>query len=385
MTHRNIMFVFPGQGSQYVGMGKEFYDEFQEVRDIFDEAGDVLGYDLSDLCFKKHSFGRFMHRAADLNKTIYTQPAVMTVSYACYRVLERRCREEGISLNPYLMAGHSVGEYTAILVSGAIDLHTALQLIQKRATYMTESGKAYPNAGLMAVVDKKNDLDYDRICSLCKDFGVYVTLNNTRNQIVVGGAKRRLQDLAKELKNEGKLATLLKVEGPFHTPIMKPAADKYRKELNKHAIRIASKPIMANVSAEAIVDPNHIRGELYEQIYKIVNWRGAVEKAIDNGGNLFLEVGPRKVLTNMIRSIRTGIPGLNVEDMDSLEATVRALGQEFGRPEPARAEGPDEPPKPSKPPEPPEPEEPEEPEKAEKPRKSRKSRKSRKPEEPEAS
>ena len=375
MTHRNIMFVFPGQGSQYVGMGKEFYDEFQEVRDIFDEAGEVLGYDLSDLCFKKHSFGKFMHRAADLNKTIYTQPAVMTVSYACYRILERRCREEGVSLNPYLMAGHSVGEYTAILVSGAIDLRTALQLIQKRATYMTESGKAYPNSGLMAIVDKNNDLDYDHVCSLCKDFGVYVTLNNTRNQIVVGGAKRRLQDLAKELKNEGKLATLLKVEGPFHTPIMKPAADKYRKELNKHTIRIASKPIMANVSAEAIVDPNHIRGELYEQIYKIVNWRGAVEKAIDNGGNLFLEVGPKKVLTNMIRSIDGGIPGLNVEDMESLEATVRALRREPEKPEkPEKVEKPEKPRKPEKPPEP---------EKPEKPRKSRKAKKPEEPEEPE--
>ena len=382
MTHRNIMFVFPGQGSQYVGMGKEFYDEFQEVRDIFDEAGDVLGYDLSDLCFKKHSFGKFMHRAADLNKTIFTQPAVMTVSYACYRVLERRCREEGIPLNPYLMAGHSLGEYTAILVSGAIDLRTALQLVQKRATYMTESGKAYPNAGLMAIVDKDNDLDYDRVCSLCKDFGVYVTLNNTRNQIVVGGAKRRLQDLAKELKNEGKLARPLKVEGPFHTPIMKPAADKYRKELNRHTIRIATKPIMANVSAEAIVDPNHIRGELYEQIYKIVNWRGSVEKAIDNGGDLFLEVGPKKVLTNMIRSIHAGIPGLNVEDMESLEATVRALGQEFEKSSPARTEGPEKPRKPEKPPKFPESGGPEKPEEPEKPRKSRKAGK---PEKSEAS
>jgi [acyl-carrier-protein] S-malonyltransferase len=356
MTYRNIMFVFPGQGSQYVGMGKEFYDEFQEVRDIFDEAGDVLGYDLSDLCFKKHSFSKFMHRSADLNKTVYTQPAVMTVSYACYRVLERRCREEGIPLNPYLLAGHSLGEYTACLVSGAIDLRNALQLVQKRATYMTESGRAYPNAGLMAIVDKNGDLEYDRVCTLCKDFGVYVTLNNTRNQIVVGGAKRRLQDLARELKNDGKVTRALKVEGPFHTPIMKPAADKFRKELNKHTIRIASKPIMANVSAEAIVDPNHIRGELYEQIYKIVNWRGSVEKAIDNGGDLFLEVGPKKVLTNMIRSIDGDIPGLNVEDMASLQSTVRALRQAIERYDDPKPQPPPEPPAPEKAPEPEEPE-----------------------------
>ncbi len=331
MTYRNIMFVFPGQGSQYVGMGKEFYDEFQEVRDIFDEAGDVLGYDLSDLCFKKHSFGKIMHRAADLNKTVYTQPAVMTVNYACYRVLMRRCSEEGIDLNPYLTAGHSLGEYTAILVTGAMDLRTALSLVKKRATYMAESGKAYPNAGLMAIMDKGDELDYDHVCALCKEFGVYVTLNNTKKQVVVGGSKRRLQELAKELKAQGKLSKHLKVEGPYHTPIMKPAAEKLRKELQSYPIRIASKPIMANVSAEAIVDPNHIRTELYEQIYKVVNWRGSIEKAIENGGDLFLEVGPKKVLTNMIRGIHESIPGLNVEDMASLEATIRALA---GRPEP---------------------------------------------------
>ena len=337
MKYRNIMFVFPGQGSQYVGMGKEFYDEFQEVRDIFDEASSVLGYDLSDLCFKKHSFGKIMHRAADLNKTIYTQPAVMTVSYACYRVLEMRCQEEGLRLDPYLLAGHSLGEYTAMLVSGALDLRSTLKLVQKRATYMTESGKAYPNAGLMAIVDRQNELDYNQICTLCKDFGVYVTLNNTKNQIVVGGSKRRLADLAKELKAEGKRSTQLKVEGPFHTPIMKPAANKFQKELKRHKIRIASKPVMANVSAEAIVDPNHLRLELYEQIYKVVNWRGSIEKAIDNGGDLFLEVGPKKVLTNMIRDIHETIPGLNVEDMASLEETIAALSEKAGTPSPEPA------------------------------------------------
>ncbi|MGD8389804.1 MAG: ACP S-malonyltransferase [Desulfobacteraceae bacterium] len=325
MAYRNIMLVFPGQGSQYVGMGKEFYDEFSVVRDIFDEASTVLGYDLSDLCFKKHKFGKIMHMGADLNKTIYTQPAVMIVSYACYKVLAQRCQEEGIDLSPYLMAGHSLGEYTGFLISGAIDLRTAVELVQKRAQYMTESGKAYPNAGLMAIVDKNNELDYNQVCTLCKDFGVYVTLNNTKNQIVVGGSKRRLGDMAKELKTEGKLSRHLKVEGPFHTPIMKPAADKFRKELNKIQIRIASRPIMANVSAEAIVDPNHIRLELYEQIYKVVNWRGCIEKAVQNGGNLFLEVGPKRVLSNMIKDIDDSVPGLNVEDMASLEATLHAL------------------------------------------------------------
>ncbi|MBW2359125.1 MAG: ACP S-malonyltransferase [Deltaproteobacteria bacterium] len=277
MKTRRITLIFPGQGSQYVGMGKELFDRFKLVREIYDEATQVLGYDISELCFKKHTFGKFMHKA-DLNRTIYTQPAVLTMSYACYRVLEETCKECNVDLNTSLLAGHSLGEYTALLISGAMDFKTTLSLVQKRATFMTEWGKAYPDAGLMAIVDKGRELDYDRICALCKDFGVYVTLNNTRSQVVVGGSKRRLAEMGKELKREGKRSTMLKVEGPFHTPIMKPAADKFKKELDKSEIHIASKPVMANVTSEAIVDPAHIRKELHEQIFKIVNWRGGIER-----------------------------------------------------------------------------------------------------------
>jgi [acyl-carrier-protein] S-malonyltransferase len=324
MKTRRITLIFPGQGSQYVGMGKELFDRFKLVREIYDEATQVLGYDISELCFKKHTFGKFMHKA-DLNRTIYTQPAVLTMSYACYRVLEETCKECNVDLNTSLLAGHSLGEYTALLVSGAMDFKTTLSLVQKRATFMTEWGKAYPGAGLMAIVDKGRELDYDRICALCKDFGVYVTLNNTRSQVVVGGSKRRLAEMGKELKREGKRSTMLKVEGPFHTPIMKPAADKFKKELDKSEIHIASKPVMANVTTEAIVDPNHIRKELHEQIFKIVNWRGGIEKIAHNRETLFIEVGPKKVLSNMINDIDPSIPRLNIEDVESLEKTVKEL------------------------------------------------------------
>lgn len=307
-----------------MGMGKELFDRFKLVREIYNEATQVLGYDISELCFKKHTFGKFMHKA-DLNKTIYTQPAVLTMSYACYRVLEETCKECNVELNAFLLAGHSLGEYTALLISGAMDFKTTLSLVQKRATFMTEWGKAYPGAGLMAIVDRGRELDYDRICALCKDFGVYVTLNNTRSQVVVGGSKRRLAEMGKELKREGKRSTMLKVEGPFHTPIMKPAADKFKKELDKSEIHIASKPVMANVTTEAIVDPNHIRKELHEQIFNIVNWRGSIESIAHNRETLFIEVGPKKVLSNMIKDIDPSIPSLNIEDVESLEKTVKEL------------------------------------------------------------
>ncbi len=325
MENKKITLLFPGQGSQYVGMGKEFHEKFKIVQDIYEQADNVLGYKLSEQCFKKPGFGKkIMHRTF-LDKTIFTQPAVLTTSYACYKVLEQRCKEIDIDLDVSLLAGHSLGEYTALLVSGVMDFESCLKLVSKRALYMTEVGRGYPGAGLMAIVDKKRNLNYRRVCSLCKDFGLYVTLNNTKKQIVVGGSKRELTELSKQLKKEGKLATILKVEGPFHTPIMRPAAEKLKKELEKNRLSIGSKPVIANVSNDAIVDPNHIKKELYEQIFKIVNWRGSVEKMISNGGGLFIEVGPKKVLSNMIKDIDPSVSCLNVEDMESLEKTVNEL------------------------------------------------------------
>ena len=325
MENKKITLVFPGQGSQYVGMGKELYDNYEFVRDIYDQADQFLGYKLSEQCFKKPFLGqKIMHRTV-LDKTIFTQPAVLTTSYACYKVLEKTCRERNIEFNVSLLAGHSLGEYTALLISGAMDFDTCLDVVRKRAAFMTESGRGYPGAGLMAIVDKNGNLDFNQICALCKDYELYVTLNNTKKQIVVGGSKMKLTELGKELKKEGKLATMLKVEGPFHTPIMRPAAEKLKKELEKCNISIGSKPVIANVSTDAIVDPIHIRKELYEQIFKVVDWRGSIEKVIGNGGGLFIEVGPKKVLSNMIKDIDPEIKSLNVEDIESLEKTVTEL------------------------------------------------------------
>jgi len=321
MKRQRTVLIFPGQGCQYVGMGRDLFDEFSVVKDIYDRAGNILGYDLSELCFKKHTFSKFMHRA-DLNKTIYTQPAVLTMSYAAYRVLDDRCREKGIDLNISLLAGHSLGEYTALLVAEAMDFETTLRLVHRRAELMTEWGKAYPGAGLMAIVKRGGELDQDKICALCKDFGVTMTLNNTQSQIVVGGSKRRLSDMAGKLKEEGLRSTMLKVEGPFHTPIMKPAADKFNRELAEYDIDFASKPIMANVTSEAIVDPHHIKEELYKQIFNIVDWRGSIERIIRRRDNIFIEVGPKKVLSNMIKDINPSVPRLNVENMETLTNTL---------------------------------------------------------------
>ncbi|MFC1866986.1 ACP S-malonyltransferase [Thermodesulfobacteriota bacterium] len=326
MKYKKITLIFPGQGSQYVGMGNEFYENFDFVSEIYDKGSQLLGYDIPDLCFKKHPLGKMMHKA-DLNKTVYTQPTVLTTSYVCFRVLEETCKKHSITLNASFLAGHSLGEYTALLVSGAMDFETTLDLVNKRAQYITEFSNAYPNARLMAIVNKDNDLDKKSIDSLCKSFQVYVSISNTKKQIVVGGFKKNLTALSKKLKKEGTRGIVLNVEGPFHTPLMQPAAEKLKKELEKIDIKIALKPVIANVSTEAIVDPEHIKKELYRQIFSHVDWRRSIEKIIDNGSDLFIEVGPKTVLSNMVNSINPSVPRLNVEDMKTLEKTIKELSK----------------------------------------------------------
>jgi [acyl-carrier-protein] S-malonyltransferase len=209
-----------------------------------------------------------------------------------------------------------------------MDFNTCLDLVKKRATFITELGESLPHAGLMAIVDKEKELDHTTIDNLAKEAQVYVTLINTKNQIVVGGFKKNLEELSKTIKKDGKIATPLRVEGPFHSPLMRPAAERFKTELMRSHVNIAAKPVIANVSTEAIVDPAHIRKELYEQIYTCVDWRRSVEKMIQNGADLFIEVGPKKVLSNMLKDIAPSIPRLNVEDSASLEATVKALGMQ---------------------------------------------------------
>ena len=330
MMYQKAALLFPGQGSQYVGMGKEFYEEYQFVRDIFDQASQLLGYDIAEKCFKKPVFSRKIMHREDLNKTIYTQPAVLVTSYACMKVFQENCWEEGIELEFSLLAGHSLGEYTALLVAQAIDFETAVRLVKKRAEFITEFSKAYPDAGLMAIVDKKNSLEQDFTEELCKDFQVYVTLINTKNQIVVGGFKKNLAELSRKLRKNGKVATMLRVEGPFHSPLMKPAAERFKKELDRADLRIADKPVIANVTTEAIVDPDHIRKELYEQIYTYVDWKRTIEKIARNGADLFIEMGPKKVLSNLAREIAPDIKRLNVEDPASLKKALEALKNEEG-------------------------------------------------------
>ena len=311
-----------------MGMGKELYDRFKLVRDVYEESSSVVGYDMAEKCFRKPLIGTKLVHRPDLDRTKYTQPAVFATGYACYKIFEEMCREVEVQCNIAFLAGHSLGEYTALAAAGAMEFRTCMDLVQKRANFITEFSGAYPDAGLMAVVNRGKELNHAMIDDLAKEAQVYVTLVNTKSQIVVGGFKKNLDELGRRLKKEGMIPTALRVEGPFHSPLMKPAADRFKKELAASEISIAGKPVIANVTSEAIVDPAHIRKELYDQIYTCVNWRRSIDKMVDNGADLFIEIGPKKVLSNMIKDIRPGIPTMNVEDLESLERTVKELGSQ---------------------------------------------------------
>lgn len=328
MKYNRIALIFPGQGSQYVGMGKELYDRFKLVRDVYDESTSVVGYDMAEKCFRKPLPGSKLVHRPDLDRTKYTQPAVFTTGYACYRIFQEMCKEVNVHCNVAFLAGHSLGEYTALAAAGAMDFKTCMDLVQKRADFITEFSRAYPDAGLMAVVNRGKEVDQAMIHELAGETQVYVTLINTRSQIVVGGFRKNLDDLGRRLKKEGLIPTVLRVEGPFHSPLMKPAADRFKKELDTSKLFIAGKPVIANVTSQAIVDPEHIKKELYEQIFTCVNWRRSIDKMVDNGADLFIEVGPKKILTSMIKDIRPDTPTMNVEDVESLERTVKELGAE---------------------------------------------------------
>ncbi len=332
MKYNKLVLVFPGQGSQYKGMGKALYDAHESVRHIFNQASQILDYDIASVCFREGPIRKGLKMIKlplgkeHLDTTFYAQPAILTTSYACYKALEERCADKNVELNPYLMMGHSFGEYTALIAADAMNFETALNLVQRRAELMTESIQSNPNTGLMAVMPRRGQsLEDTEMKSLCGDFEVYVALINTDNQVVVGGNKRKLEGMSKYLKGQGMRGLIIKgAEGAFHTPLMERVAEKFKKDLDKAEIYVSSRSIIANVTAEAISDPEHIREELRRQIYKEVDWRASVRKAIDSGTELFIEVGPGTKLSDMIGIIE-GTKTLNVENMESLEKTVEML------------------------------------------------------------
>ena len=309
-----IAFVFPGQGSQTVGMCKAFYDEYAVVRDIFAEADEALGFSITKMCFEGPE--------SDLRLTYNTQPAILTASVACAAVL----KEKGAGC--VVAAGHSLGEYSALVHAGAIKFADAVRTVRLRGQFMQEAVPV--GEGSMAAV---MGLDSEKIIEICQQVqsemgaAVQAVNFNCPGQVVIAGAVAPVEKACAELKAAGaKRALLLPVSAPFHSTLMQPAADRLAEVLNPIEFKDAVIPVIANVTAAPVTSGAVIKELLIKQAASPVLWETSVRNMVADGVDCFVEVGPGKVLTGFTKKIAKGMPALNVEDPASLEKTLAALG-----------------------------------------------------------
>lgn len=296
------LFLFPGQGSQYVGMGKDFYEKSQEARKIFKMADEVLGFSLSKLCFEGPE--------EELRLTSNTQPALLTVSYITYRLL---------GIKPDLAAGHSLGEYSALVAAGSLTFEEGLKLVANRGKYMLEA--VAPGTGTMAAVI---GVDYQAIEEALKSVksGLVQVANwNSEEQIVIAGEKDAVEEALSIIKPPR--SVFLQVSGPFHTVLMKPAADRLKADLDKIIFRDPEFPVISNVTASEIRTAEEVKESLSRQITSPVLWYPSMQKLAELGIDQAVELGPGKVLTGLLKRISrqwAKIPALyNIEDLASLE------------------------------------------------------------------
>ncbi len=314
MSNQTIAFLFPGQGSQTVGMGRDLSTNFPAARAVFDEADDVLGYSLSKLCFEGPE--------EQLKQTEYTQPAILTVSVAAARVLA----EHGVT--PAVAAGHSLGEYSAYVMAGTLAFADAVAIVQARGRYMQEA--VPPNGGAMAAI---LGLDAARIADLCQlasdeHNAIVAPANmNAPEQTAISGeaaAVARAIDLCKEAG--AKRCVPLPVSAPFHCKLMEPAAERLAPDLERAVFNDPSFPVASNVDARLVTRRSEARDGLIRQVSGAVRWTECIDLLRGTGGaTMFIEVGPGRVLSGLLRQIDRSLLPLNVEDSASLEKTLAAL------------------------------------------------------------
>jgi [acyl-carrier-protein] S-malonyltransferase len=302
----DVAFLFPGQGSQYVGMGKDFYDAYPAVKRLFEEASDLIKKDFKTLCFEGPE--------STLVRTDNVQPAITLVNLSCLRVL----REEGVE--PSSAAGHSLGEYSALSAADVLSFADTMKLVQLRGSVMKEAADRHPG-GMTAVFG----LDIDSLTAICdevKDIGsVEVANHNSPLQAVLTGEKEALQKAAELAKKKGaKLAVPLKVSGPWHSRFMAEAKEKVKEVLQECPVAAPSFPVLSNFTADIYSDdPNKIRENLVEQIVRPVLWSRSISRLIQDGRRFFVEVGPGKVLTGMMKDIDREAKAINLQDSKCLE------------------------------------------------------------------
>ena len=304
-----VAFVFPGQGSQSVGMGQDLYNNSAKAKEIFDNADKSLGREISKICFEGPE--------EDLKLTINTQPAILVTSVAALEALREKC-----DVVPAFVAGHSLGEYGALYAAGVIDFDTTMKLIDKRAFEMNAAAES--TKGAMSAVIGMSEED---ILSVIEPIqGVSVANYNSQAQIVITGEAEAVAKANDELKANGaKRVVPLPVSGGFHSMLMKGASENFEKTVEQCCIHDAQIPVITNVDAQVTVESALFKDKMVKQIYSSVHWTQTVQKMVDSGVDTIVEIGPGKVLAGLVKKINPSINVLNVFDTESLNVAIAAL------------------------------------------------------------